>query len=253
MMAPRQLAQRARAALRSAADPKVAQSQRRFFKPWEKISLYGLKTPEVTRIERELYQNVRKLWTYAEALAFCDMMMRDRKLESKSIGLLLLERYHRQFEEDLLGKAKNWLQDGLCDNWAVTDDLATGVLARLLVTSEHLAVQFEAWRTSPNLWVRRSSAVVFIKSAGKGRHLDCAYRIVTTLLPDSHDLIQKANGWLLREAGKADSMRLERYLLKHGPAIPRTTVRYAIERFPEAKRRNILESTRAACGMLKLT
>jgi 3-methyladenine DNA glycosylase AlkD len=241
---PGELTRRARAALRAAADPQVAQSQRRFFKPWEKISLYGIKTPDVQGIERELYQQVRKSWTYAEALAFCDLMMRDCKLESKGIGLLLLKRYHRHFEEDLIGKSKNWLEGGLCDNWAVTDDLATGVLARLLARFEHLAAQFEEWSGSPNLWVRRASAVVFVKSAGKGRHLDHAYRIVTVLLPDPHDLIHKASGWLLREAGKADPMRLERCLLKHGPAIPRTTLRYAIERFPEAKRRLILESTR---------
>ena len=249
-MTPRQLVRRARIALRAAADPKVSQSQRRFFKPWEKISLYGIKTPQVKRIERELHQNVRKLWMYDEALAFCDLMMRNRNLESKAIGLSLLERYHRQFEEDLIGKARDWLEGGLCDNWAVTDDLATGVLAKLLARFEHLAAPFEAWRGSPNLWVRRSSAVVFVKSAGKGRHLDHAYRIVTTLLPDSHDLIHKASGWLLREAGKADASRLEKYLLKHGPAIPRTTVRYAIERFPKAKRRRILQETKQHSGLL---
>jgi 3-methyladenine DNA glycosylase AlkD len=56
--------------------------------------------------------------------------------------------------------------------------------------------------------------------------------------------MHKASGWLLREAGKADAKRLERYLLDHGPDIPRTTVPYAIERFQEAKRRRILELTR---------
>jgi 3-methyladenine DNA glycosylase AlkD len=70
--------------------------------------------------------------------------------------------------------------------------------------------------------------------------------MVTALAADSHDLIHKASGWVLREAGKADAARLERYLLEHGPAIPRTTVRYAIERFPESRRRRILELTRGA-------
>ncbi len=147
--------------------------------------------------------------------------MHDRHLESKSVGLLLLKCYHRQFEEDLQDTARGWLEDGLCDNWAVTDDLSTGVLWRLLERFENLAGQFEEWSQSPNLWVRRAGVVVFVKCAGKGRHLDRVYRIVTALLPDSHDLIHKACGWLLREAGKADAKRLEKYLIKLGPAIPR--------------------------------
>ena len=243
-MTPRQLAQRARAALREAGDPSVARGQKRFFKRWERISFYGLKTPDVKRIERELYAGVRKSWTFADALLFCDLLMHDRHLESKSVGLSLLERYHRQFEEELIGTAQGWLENGLCDNWAVTDDLSTGVLWRLLERFADLAPQFEGWHESPSLWLRRTSVVVFVKSVGKGKHLDRAYRIVTALLPDSHDLIHKACGWLLREAGKADARRLEKYVLKHGPAIPRTTVRYAIERFPEAKRRRILEHSR---------
>jgi 3-methyladenine DNA glycosylase AlkD len=243
-VSPRQLAERARATLREAADPRVARSQKKFFKPWEKISLYGIKTPDVKRIERELYAGVRRSWVYSEALAFCDLLMRDRHLESKSVGLLLLGRYYRRFEEDLLGTARGWLEEGLCDNWAVTDDLSTGVLWRLLERFENLAGQFEKWRQSPNLWVRRAGVVVFVKCARKGRHLDRIYRIVTALLPDPHDLIHKACGWLLREAGKTDPRRLEKYLLKHGPAIPRTTLRYAIERFPSSKRRRILQESK---------
>ena len=62
---------------------------------------------------------------------------------------------------------------------------------------------------------------------------------------DDEDLIQKAVGWMLREAGKADQPRLERYLRANGPSIPRTTLRYAIERFPDGKRRALLAATRA--------
>ena len=65
------------------------------------------------------------------------------------------------------------------------------------------------------------------------------------LHPDREDLIHKAVGWLLREAGKRDPVRLERYLRQNGRLIPRTTLRYAIERMPPAKRRLILEITKA--------
>lgn len=245
-MTPRQLAQWARAALRESADPRAAARQRTFFKPWEKVHILGVTTPELRRIERGLYQLVRKEWSYAEAVAFCDLLMKSRHVECKSLGLELLARYRLDFDENLLPAVKRWLDGGLCDNWAICDQLSTQIIANLIGKFEPLASTVESWHGSSNLWVRRSSLVPFVKHAGKGRHLDRAYRIVTALLPDSHDLIHKAAGWLLRECGKADAARLERYLMEHGPSIPRTTVRYAIERFPEAKRRKILQKTKRA-------
>jgi 3-methyladenine DNA glycosylase AlkD len=95
------------------------------------------------------------------------------------------------------------------------------------------------------LWVRRASVVGLIASARKGQALDRLYENAERLHGDGHDLIQKAVGWSLREAGKTDMPRLERYLRDHGSSIPRTTVRYAIERFPDAKRRALLTATRA--------
>jgi 3-methyladenine DNA glycosylase AlkD len=243
-MTPRQLVQRARIALRKAADTRAATQQRKFFKPWEKVYLYGITTPRLREIERDLYHAVRKEWTYANALEFCELLMPDRHIESKSLALMLLARYNRHFEEELLRRTECWLEADLCDNWAVTDQLSGQIISRLLDKFDAIASKVESWNRSPNLWLRRASAVSFVKPAGKGGHLDRTYRIVTVLLPDKHDLIHKASGWLLREAGKADAVRLESYLLEHGPAIPRTTVRYAIEKFPKVKRRTILEKTR---------
>jgi 3-methyladenine DNA glycosylase AlkD len=243
-MTPRQLAQRAHTEFRKAADPRVAAGQRTYFKKWEKVLFHGIMTPGLRTIERGLYQLVRKGWSYADAVEFCELLIRDRYMESKSLGLTLLARYRRRFEEDLLRRAQRWLERDLCDNWAVTDQLSTQIVGSLIEKFPPLATAVESWNRSPNLWVRRASAVSFVKLAGKGRHLDRVYRIVTAMRPDTHDLIHKATGWLLREAGKADAGRLERYLLRYGAAIPRTTIRYAIERFPEAQRRRILQITR---------
>lgn len=245
-MTPRQLAPRARAALRKAADASIKARQRSYFKPWEKVSLYGVATPQVSGIEGGLYQLVRTEWRYADAVAFCDLLMRDRYIESKSLGLMLLARYRRSYPEALLRHVKGWLARNFCDNWAVTDQLSTQIVSILIDRFPKLSDTVESWSHSPNLWLRRASAVSFVKPAGKGRYLEHAYRIATVMLPDSHDLIHKACGWLLREAGKSDAARLERYLLEHGSAIPRTTVRYAIERFPESKRQRILQKTRSA-------
>ena len=58
------------------------------------------------------------------------------------------------------------------------------------------------------------------------------------------DLVQKGNGWMLREAGTVDPERLANFLLKRGPNIPRTTLRYAIEKFPKDRRAQILTATK---------
>ena len=74
--------------------------------------------------------------------------------------------------------------------------------------------------------------------------LDVAYDVTRRLRADRNDLIQKAAGWLLRETGKTYPLRLQRYLRRHGRRIPRTTVRYAIERMTPRVRKDLLERTR---------
>ena len=100
------------------------------------------------------------------------------------------------------------------------------------------------WARDRNMWVRRASIVGLIPRARRGESLDLVYEIARRLHADREDLIQKAVGWALREAGKTDMARLERYLRANGAAIPRTTLRYAIERFPPRKRQALLIGTK---------
>ena len=147
---------------------------------------------------------------------------------------------------ELLEQAHTWLAGNRCDNWALTDLLGTKVLAPLLQRSPALAEQLKEWAASRNLWVRRAALVALVPPAGRGQHLALAYSIATRLQRDKNDLIQKAAGWLLRECGETNPRRLATYLLAHGPHVPRTTLRYATERFPKAQRDEILERTRTA-------
>jgi 3-methyladenine DNA glycosylase AlkD len=179
-----------------------------------------------------------------DAVAFCEFLLAVPQLEAKIVGVELLGRYHRDFDFTLLPQVKRWLLAGYSANWATVDDLAPRVITPLVRRFPRTLPELRRWTSSPNLWVRRAAVVALVKPARAGEHLDQAYDFVCRLFDDEEDLMHKCTGWLLREAGRMDPSRLERFLLDHGPSIPRTTVRYAIERFPERDRKRILNDTR---------
>ncbi len=226
------------------ADRSVAHQALRFFKPGDRVSVIGVKTPRVRRLVSELHRRVKSEWSYFEALGFCDQMIGRRQLEAKMFGCFLLGRFSREFEPSLLGKVKAWLRKELCDNWAAVDMLCASVTSPLLELHPALLSRFLGMVRSRDIWARRTAIVTLVPFARRGRYLDAIYAVSPKLFGDSEDLIHKSLGWLLREAGKTDMERLRRFLLKHGPAIPRTTLRYAIERFPQPERKRLLTATR---------
>ncbi len=238
------LARQARTRLRSMADPESAHGFRTYFKKDDDVALLGVKTTPVRTLARELYQRVAPTWQVADAVAFADLMVRDRYLEAKGLGLTVLNRYRAVYPRSLLATARKWLADGHLCNWAAVDALAPLVLTPLVVRYPQLEPRLIRWGGARNQWLRRAAVVTFVPLARHGERLDQAYALVAGLLSDREDLMHKACGWLLREAGKTDMPRLERFLLRHGPALPRTTVRYAIERYPERRRKQLLAETR---------
>ncbi len=243
---PRQLAADARKQLKAAAKQWPPRRATTFFKPDEEVYSVGITTPKLRQIEQRAYAQVRGAWGYGEAVQFADLLLRERYLEARSLGLMLLARLHANFPPELLDSAHAWLAGNRCDNWALTDQLGTKVLAPLLQRSPALAERLKEWAAGRNLWVRRAALVALVPLARRGQHLALAYSIATKLQRDKNDLIQKAAGWLLRECGETNPRRLATYLLAHGPQVPRTTLRYATERFPKAQRDEIMERTRTA-------
>jgi 3-methyladenine DNA glycosylase AlkD len=231
--------------LKAAGHPDRASQSRLYFKDYEDVQFYGLAVPETRDVEREFFISVKGSWTLEDALALCDLLICERQMEAKQIGIEVLARFKRQFTPAMLKPIKGWLADDHCGNWATTDALCSLVLAPLLQKHPELITQLKRWTREKNLWVRRASAVPLTGMARRGQHLDDAYKIAEALLGYPEDLIHKATGWLLREAGKADSIRLEAFLLSRGPRIPRTALRYAIEKFSPEKRKLLLTKTKS--------
>jgi 3-methyladenine DNA glycosylase AlkD len=216
----------------------------RYFRGPVDFGFYNVGTAAVRALARSIHAEHRADWSIDEAMAFADALIVDRHLEAKAVGIEVVARYRRDFTPRLLTAWKRWLAGDHAANWATTDAICGVLIGPLLLQQPALGARLRAWSGARNMWVRRASIVGLIQCARRGASLDLVYGIAQRLHPDPEDLIQKAVGWALREAGKTDMPRLERYLRAKGPAIPRTTLRYAIERFPETKRRALLAATR---------
>lgn len=164
--------------------------------------------------------------------------------EERLIALLVLvEKYNLEHNKkeifDFYLENSAWV-----NNWDLVDSSADKIVGRFLFDFgrdyEVYKLLLKKLAESSNIWERRIAIVstyYFIKK----KQFDETISISEMLLGDKHDLIHKAVGWMLREIGKRDVGVLEEFLRKHKNEMPRTALRYAIERFPEDKRKSYLK------------
>ena len=227
--------------LRARRDDPRARGVQQYFK--HAVVALGIDTPALRAFTRSELNRLKPAWTVAEATALCGRLLTETEMEIRVAGFLVLGGFKKEFTPALLPRAKRWLETRL-DNWALADGFCSLVLSPMMERHPSMERTLRRWSGDPTLWVRRAALVTLVPFARRGRHLDLAYELAGEHFSDDEDLMHKATGWLLREAGKTDMPRLKTFLLRHGPAIPRTAVRYAIERFPVRERKRLLERTR---------
>jgi 3-methyladenine DNA glycosylase AlkD len=242
---PVEAARDARRELARLARPTGSFDASRYFRDTGDLGFYNVGTDRVRTMARTIVRLHKDAWALGDVARFADLLVRDRHLEAKGLGIEAMACYRRRFTPSLLEFWKRWLSRGDAANWATTDAICGVLIGPLLVDHPRLAAPLAKWARDRSMWVRRAAVVGLIPLARQGKALDILYTAARRLHRDDEDLIQKAVGWALREAGKADMERLEKYLRANGPRIPRTTVRYAIERFQPRLRRELLIATRA--------
>ena len=129
------------------------------------------------------------------------------------------------------------------NNWDLVDLSCYPILGQYLLDKER-SILYSLAREGKTIWERRIGMVSTMAFVRKGQ-LDDTYAIADIFREDPaalHDLLQKAVGWLLREAGKRDMDRLDAWLQPRAATMPRTMLRYAIEKFPESRRQYFLKA-----------
>jgi 3-methyladenine DNA glycosylase AlkD len=194
----------------------------------------GVTMPNIRKVARA-YTNL--------SLVETEKLLASKVHEHRMTGLIVLvEKYERGERRTHRDIAKWYLAHiDRVNNWDLVDCSAPQILGKhyLMYGGEKKLYTFTKSRS---LWRRRVAIVAtfaFIR-AGELTH---TFAIAELLLKDTHDLIHKAAGWMLRVAGKMDKKALEHFLKKHGTDMPRTMLRYAIERFPERERKKWLTTS----------
>jgi 3-methyladenine DNA glycosylase AlkD len=225
-------AEEIRKQLRKLSNKEKAKDLQRFFKTGpgeygEGDVFLGIRVPELRKVAKE-YQAV----TIREVKKLLKSSIHEERL----LALLILVRMVSKGNETERKKIYElYLKNTrFVNNWDLVDGSAEHIVGAFLMNKSKAPLYHLA--ESENLWERRISIMStfhFIKHNQFSETL----KISKTLLSDKEDLIHKAVGWMLREIGKRDLLTEENFLEQHYMAMPRTMLRYAIERFSESKRK----------------
>ncbi len=221
--------------LRKRATLKRSKQSMRFFKmgPGEYAEgdvFIGVTVPDVRELSKSFaYLSLKEL----------SSLMQSKIHEERLMALLILV---NQFQEGSCGEKKKIYEFYLksmrwINNWDLVDLTAHKIVGAYLFNQDTAILTKLA--LSDDLWKKRVAIVASYYFIQKNRYQE-TLRIAKILLKDEHDLIHKAVGWMLREVGKKDQNKEEIFLKKHYRQMPRTMLRYAIERFSEKKRMKYL-------------
>ena len=225
-----------RSKIKILADKEVTETMQWFFKTGkgdygEGDIFVGLKVP----LQRKLAREFKDL-----SLAEIGELLKSSIHEERLISLIILiDKYQKTDEKGKKLIFNFYLKQrkGI-NNWDLVDISAPKILGRYLLEKDK-GILFK-FAVSKNLWERRI-AIISTQEFIKNNNFKTTLQIASMLIKDKHGLIHKAVGWMLREIGKKDIALEEKFLRVHYKEMPRTMLRYAIEKFPETKRKKYLQ------------
>ncbi len=216
--------------LKANIDKKYKESSYRFFK--EKISLYGVKTPKVRQIARKYFNEIKSL-NKKQIFDICYELFKNQYNEEATIAIQFIAKINDRLEKKdfkQLDKLYNYV-----NNWGKCDDFCLNVISHFIVKFPQFKKNVKLWTKSNNMWRRRASAVAFIRG-GSWRiyenYLEDIFEVAIELLYDKEDLVQKGYGWMLKITSEIYQKQVFEFVMKYKSTMPRTALRYAIEKMP---------------------
>jgi len=215
----------------------------RFFKEGEAAKVYGVKIAEVHKIAKTIFQQIKD-YPKEKVFELCERLWKSGYFEEAVIACVWSESQQKEFKPADFSVFERWLNNYV-SNWADCDTLCNHTIGSFVMMYPDYITELKKWAKSPNRWVRRGSAVSLIIPARKGLFLNDMLEIADILLTDKDDLVQKGYGWMLKAASMSETFvkgsdetkkqhldAVFNYVIKNKDIMPRTALRYAIEKMP---------------------
>lgn len=162
----------------------------------------------------------------------CEKLWKTGYLEESFVTCNWSYKIHEQFELNDIEIFEKWINTYV-NNWASCDTLCNHTLGTYIEMFPDKITKCIDFAHSQNRCVKRAASVTLIIPARKGMFLDSIFEIADILLLDKDDLVQKGYGWMLKAASEAHQQDVFNYVIKNKVLMPRTSLRYAIEKMPK--------------------
>jgi len=210
------------------ADEKTRIQGERFFK--ENVRIYGLKSAQTEQIAKAYYKEITDK-SKSSIFALCESLWKSNYMEESMIACMWSYNVRKQYEPADFRVFERWVNKYIT-NWAACDTLCNHTVGTFIEMYPSYLKELKRWAKSDNRWVKRASAVSLIVPARKGMFLDDIFEIAGILHSDSDDMVQKGYGWMLKVASQSHQKEVFDYVMSRKKTMPRTALRYAIEKMP---------------------
>ena len=219
------------------SDQKTLESSRNFFK--EEIISYGVKSATVIKISKDFFKSIKNK-SKEEVFTYCDELWQSNNLEESFIACNWSYSVHKEYQPTDFEVFEKWIRTYV-NNWASCDTFCNHTMGEFIEMYPEYLSRLKEMTKSNNRWMRRASAVSLIIPGKKGMFLKDVFEIADMLLTDQDDLVQKGYGWMLKVACQKHEQEVFEYIMQHKSIMPRTALRYAIEKMPSDMKKAAME------------
>jgi len=216
--------------LKKNSDSHAKATGQNFFK--EKVKLYGVKTALVTKIAKSFDKEVLAM-DKKEVFALCEELWQSGYMEESFVACHFSYILRKNYAPADFKVFEKWVGNYV-SNWASCDTLCNHTVGSFVEMYPEYLENLKKWAKSENRWMKRASAVTLVIPARHGKFLKDIFAFSDILLLDKDDLVQKGYGWMLKAGSQAHQKEVFEYVMKNRVKMPRTALRYAIEKMPKS-------------------